>query len=152
MTAIPCLTLTQPWATLVAIGAKANETRGWSTRYRGLLAIHASKSYPRECRQLELEEPFAEALLAARARVVDPLPLGAVLAVVRLASIKQVQLQSDLTSVDPSELAFGDYTTGRYVWALRDVYRLLTPIPASGKQGLWSWEPPEGLVLPGAKR
>lgn len=29
------LTLTQPWATLVAIGAKCIETRGWSTDYRG---------------------------------------------------------------------------------------------------------------------
>jgi hypothetical protein len=35
------LTLTQPWATLVAIGAKRIETRSWPTRYRGLLAIHA---------------------------------------------------------------------------------------------------------------
>jgi hypothetical protein len=36
-----CLTLTQPWATLVAVGAKQVETRNWSTRYRGRLAIHS---------------------------------------------------------------------------------------------------------------
>lgn len=35
------LTLTQPWATLVAIGAKHIETRSWGTAYRGPLAIHA---------------------------------------------------------------------------------------------------------------
>lgn len=40
------LSLTQPWATLVAIGAKKIETRSWSTSYRGPVAIHASKGYP----------------------------------------------------------------------------------------------------------
>lgn len=35
------LTLHQPWATLVAIGAKTVETRGWATKHRGPLAIHA---------------------------------------------------------------------------------------------------------------
>lgn len=38
-----CLTLTQPYASLIAIGAKTIETRSWSTSYRGPLAIHAAK-------------------------------------------------------------------------------------------------------------
>lgn len=41
------ITLTQPWATLVAIGAKRIETRSWATRYRGPLAIHAAKGIER---------------------------------------------------------------------------------------------------------
>lgn len=36
------LTLHQPWAALVAHGIKTVETRGWSTRHRGPLAIHAA--------------------------------------------------------------------------------------------------------------
>lgn len=36
------LTLHQPWASLVACGVKTIETRSWSTRYRGPLAIHAA--------------------------------------------------------------------------------------------------------------
>lgn len=35
------LTLYQPWATLMAIEAKRNETKPWPTKYRGPLAIHA---------------------------------------------------------------------------------------------------------------
>ena len=35
------LTLHQPWASLVAVGAKCFETRSWRTHYRGELAIHA---------------------------------------------------------------------------------------------------------------
>lgn len=37
------LTVTEPWATLIAIGAKQIETRSWPTGYRGPIAIHASK-------------------------------------------------------------------------------------------------------------
>jgi hypothetical protein len=47
------LTLTQPWATMVAIGAKAIETRSWSTPHRGWLAIHAGATYA-PLRELDL--------------------------------------------------------------------------------------------------
>ena len=40
------LTLTQPWASLVACGAKTIETRSWRTPYRGPVAIHAAKGFP----------------------------------------------------------------------------------------------------------
>jgi len=40
------LTLHQPLASLIAIGIKTIETRSWSTRYRGRLAIHSSASIP----------------------------------------------------------------------------------------------------------
>jgi len=35
------ITLWQPWASLIALGEKTIETRSWSTKYRGPLAIHA---------------------------------------------------------------------------------------------------------------
>ena len=40
------LTLWQPWASLVALGHKRIETRCWSTKYRGDLAIHAAAKLP----------------------------------------------------------------------------------------------------------
>jgi len=40
------LTLWQPWASLIAVGAKRIETRSWSTKYRGPLAIHAAARKP----------------------------------------------------------------------------------------------------------
>jgi len=62
------LTLTQPWATLVAIGAKKCETRSWSTSYRGDLLIHAAKGLgpvggKRGLRALCGTRPFFEALM-----------------------------------------------------------------------------------------
>ena len=36
------ITLWQPWASLLACGAKQYETRSWATNYRGPIAIHAA--------------------------------------------------------------------------------------------------------------
>jgi hypothetical protein len=37
------ISLWQPWASAIALGWKKNETRHWSTDYRGPLLIHAAK-------------------------------------------------------------------------------------------------------------
>lgn len=43
MGTIRCLSLWQPHAQAIALGLKPYETRGWSTSYRGPLAIHSAK-------------------------------------------------------------------------------------------------------------
>jgi activating signal cointegrator 1 len=59
------LSLWQPWATLVAIGAKRLETRGyWPYAYRGDLAIHAARRWTQELRALCESEPFRSLLTA----------------------------------------------------------------------------------------
>lgn len=40
------ITIWQPWASLIACGAKQYETRSWATSYRGLIAIHAAAINP----------------------------------------------------------------------------------------------------------
>jgi hypothetical protein len=42
-----CLSLYQPWASLVALNIKTIETRSWATKYRGRLAVHAAKRVPK---------------------------------------------------------------------------------------------------------
>lgn len=147
------LTLTQPWATLVAIGAKQLETRSWATSYRGPLAIHAAKGLAdmteAEYRALLRREPFASVLYDPH----DPytplharLPRGAVVAVCRLSACWRVPVvpwhtyggQITLPPAEP-ERSFGDYTPGRFAWELADVRRLPTPIPARGALGLWDF-------------
>jgi hypothetical protein len=159
------LTLTQPYATLVAIGAKRIETRSWSTRYRGPLAIHAAKSLrpvggTNGLTELCHTELFVHAL-AHHGYVVQipgyatplPLPLGVIVANCTLVDVVpvedvlcRVQIRPRdydtgyyLWSVDDSERAFGDYTPGRYAWLLADVRPIDPPIPATGRQGLWEW-------------
>lgn len=36
------------------------------------------------------------------------------------------------------QLPYGDFTPGRYAWLLADIVALPEPIPAKGKQGLWT--------------
>src|SRR4051812_13536548 len=44
------VTLHEPFASLVMCGVKRHETRGWSTRYRGVLLVHAAKVWGRKQR------------------------------------------------------------------------------------------------------
>jgi hypothetical protein len=60
------ISLWQPWATLVAIGAKTIETRGWSTSYRGPIAIHAAKKLIPDFGSICHSEPFSSALEKAQ--------------------------------------------------------------------------------------
>ncbi len=104
------LTLTQPWATLVAIGAKRIETRSWKTNYRGKLAIHAAKTVREEELDLCYSDPFREALISSglykefpvwsnsfthkiTAREVNPklLPFGRVIAICDLVECIHIE-------------------------------------------------------------
>lgn len=157
------ITLTQPWATLVAIGAKKIETRSWSTAYRGPLAIHAAKGLvgiggKSGLYEIRAQEPFHLALEAAGYYQFDDLPLGAVIATCNLTAVYRIPAtpmhypwrvtdHHPLASYpvvlppfqDDPERAFGDYTPGRYAWLLTDVEMLPEPIPAKGSLGLWEW-------------
>lgn len=148
------LTLTQPWATLVAIGAKRIETRSWPTRSLAPLAIHAAKGFPGACRELCEERAFLDALRAGKygAPLGEDLPLGAIVATARVAMCLKIGRTPDgrvflgrhvglLEDITEPELSFGDFTPGRWAWVLADVVKLPKPIPARGAQGLWNWEP-----------
>src|SRR2546427_534687 len=62
---VKALTLTAPWAHLIAAGAKRIETRSWRTDYRGQLAIHAAVGFPLWARGRCFEEPFYSRLFGA---------------------------------------------------------------------------------------
>lgn len=136
------LTLMQPWATLVAIGAKQIETRSWYTFYAGPLAIHAAKSFPRTARLQCYYEPFVSTMKAYYTALGVPwnddwwktLPTGAVIGVGNLAGTFSVE------SLHPTELerAFGDYSPGRYGWLLEGMHPI-KPVPVSGALGLWGF-------------
>ena len=137
------LTLTQPWATLVAIGAKKIETRSWSTNYRGPLAIHAAKGFPtwakEECWNVEFSQPLNNAgykIFDLDTGTTD-LPIGALVATCNLVDV--IHIVAGVEIPLGGEWYFGDYSIGRYMWKLENVVRLIEPIPAKGSLGLWEW-------------
>lgn len=152
------LSLTQPWASLIAIGAKKFETRSWETSYRGLLVLHASRGFPSSAVEFAQQDIVLGPL--TRAGVVpswwqpwhtrgyslkDFLPLGVIIAVARLAWC--FKFTHSLTYASPDrvwrvhlqepELSFGDFSIGRFGFLLVDVRPLPTPIPCRGHLGLW---------------
>lgn len=135
------LSLTQPWAILVAIGAKRIETRSWRTRYRGPLAIHAAKALPASAINLCFEMPFRAALMRGGIHQIGDLPRGAIIATCVLYDCQRTDFLA--SEVAPDEADFGDYSFGRFGFLLRDIVRLPVPIAAKGALGLWDWLPPE---------
>ena len=127
-----CLSLTQPWAGLVATGQKTVETRSWATRYRGPLLIHAAKGFPTYAKAFALEIYGHPAVLAY-------LPLGAIIARVYLMDIRQTEYMRPRVSAQ--ERSYGDYSPGRYAWILSNVEQL-EPIPWRGRLGLFEVELP----------
>lgn len=133
------LSLTQPWATLVVLGAKEIETRSWTTSYRGPLLIHASKSYPGWAKECAAEEPFYSALRPGGIYSYPELGCGHIIGQVELHKCIRT---SDVTEISQNEREFGDYAPGRFAWLLMNPLRL-PPIPAKGSLGLWEFEMPE---------
>ena len=150
------LTLTQPWATLVAIGAKKIETRSWSTSYRGPLAIHAAKGLASVggvsgLYDLCETEPFHTALRGQDLPHV--LPKCSIVAVCELVAIEDTDWviknhgaykiigggRRHWPLID-QERAFGDYSPGRYAWLLLNIRALPEPVPCKGQLGLWEYE------------
>ncbi len=134
------LTLTQPWASLVAIGAKRFETRSWGTSFRGRLAIHAATGFPAWARRTCLENEYILDTLVEQGLDVPDLPLGQIITVCHLVSA--VPVEKSPWVISEREAAFGDYRAGRFVWYLDDVRQLPEPIPARGALGLWTFAHP----------
>ncbi len=149
------ITLWQPWASLLACGAKKYETRSWATRYRGPIAIHAALKNP--CGNdifCNLSEKMIIAAYKALGNVsFKYLPRGVIIATAELIGCWPMQevnsftrpMESDCTrevTVYPlnGEILFGDWTPGRYAWELDNIKLLDEPIATKGKQGLWNWE------------
>ena len=216
------ITVWQPHASLIAIGAKTIETRSWATKYRGPVLIHAAKRKPwvsdrhgwigryqlgrwcehmehvQECEcdeesfldpRCESEAVFAPALLndegAHGWSLATYLPLGAVVAVAELVDCVPIHEQGCHCEVSglhvlrgvgglgreviglfqpdgrgvcyvngnqhehpwaesqgfrdmTEDLPFGDYPCDRYAWLLDAIRPIDPPIPAKGRQGLWT--------------
>jgi hypothetical protein len=140
---VKAITLWQPWATLIAIGAKHFETRSWATPYRGPLAIHAAK---RPVERSELLRSMADALVSAGFTGTGQLPLSCVVCVVDLVNCYPTQAVMREEWFEPHkerEMDFGDFTHGRYAWQLENV-RFQENLFARGYQGLWDWDAPMG--------
>jgi hypothetical protein len=137
--------MTQPWASLVAIGENSIETRSWGTQHRGPLVIHAAKGFPRDARELCSLSPYRQVLARHGYADASSLPLSAVIAVAELVdvmkftrtSLREVRARARAGELPSHEADFGDFSPGRYGWVLKNVRALPVPVPVRGMLGLW---------------
>lgn len=150
------ITIHQPWATLIALGEKRFETRGWPTKYRGELAIHAGKKIDRAA----CERDPINSTLAKHGYTANNLPTGVIVATAELVESHTIFNTSDngihvihstgaVGWIYNNEEAFGWYGEGRYAWELDNVRILPEPIPAKGQQGLWNYAYKSSLLESG---
>lgn len=125
------ISLWQPWASAIMLGMKRVETRGYSTHYRGPLAIHAAKRFG----------PEQEKVLRASGIWESNLHLGAVVAKCVLLDCQPVER----ITVAPIERWWGNYEPGRFAWLLVDIVPV-QPVPFKGKQGFFNV--PDELLIP----
>ncbi len=136
---IKAFTVYNPWARLIAIGAKEYETRGKNSpvcRHLGVVAIHAGMT--RDFLEICSDEPFYTGLGKG------VMHFGKIIA---LAYVSEVHPAHCLVpQLSASELAFGDFREGRMAIKCTHVEPLKEPIAVRGQQGLWEWDAPESLV------
>lgn len=146
------LTIWQPWASLVAIGAKPYEFRRWDFADRPHLAkligqrivIHAGARPVRVAELEDLIDRIDEGESALDAALARPfikrlledadVPLAAALATAVLGVPRKV------TELFRDQVADSDrLDTHMYGWPLSAVEPFAEPIPAAGAQGFWNW-------------
>jgi hypothetical protein len=149
------ITLWQPWASLVAIGAKPYEFRKWAAPKSVVgqrIAIHAGA---RKVIRAEVEdliwrmrnEPQNCALKAEALPVLDRLllshgaaPLRCIVATARLgAPVRADKIMSEFgwTVGNDSDRNFHF----NFAWPMLEVEEMQPPVEAKGAQGWWNWAP-----------
>jgi activating signal cointegrator 1 len=155
------LTLTQPWASAVALGSKRIETRSWRTKYRGQIAIHAGRAMTLDASfSVGCSWTWCGALRGAGLRMgngVMPhevLPFGCIIAVATIVdcrltdSFTQAELDArrmpDGETIDAyswTERMMGDFSLGRFGFVLSGIQLIDQPIHCKGALGLWNLPP-----------
>ena len=140
---IKAISVWQPWASLIASGAKRYETRSWETSYRGSLLICSSlsrkgldslKEIRSEAKKFALPDPIPEVFFY---------PLGTAVCV---ADLTFIYLTAALNQyLCAAERILGDFSPGRYAWKLDNV-QAIEPFPVKGKQGLFDVEVAESQI------
>lgn len=157
MTAIPAITIWQPWATLIAAGAKPFEFRGWPAprKFWGKrIAVHAGARPPRRAemqeilvklqnghwRETGLTPGPALDLLERVWTTPKTLPLSSIVCTAVLGEpIRGAALAAKLGLPHVNDSDRDEHSN--WGWPLTDIQVLEPFVPARGLQGFWSWTP-----------
>jgi hypothetical protein len=128
---VKALTIKQPWASLVANGAKDIENRQWHTNLRGIIAVHSSAKMAKADMEdaCDLMEGFIPKFSRFKFQQ-DEFPAGSILGIVEI--------------VDCVRSSDSPWFVGDYGFVLKNSVQFDEPIPCRGALGFW--EIPEDIL------
>lgn len=148
------ITIWQPWASLISIGAKPYEFRGWPApkAARGQrIAIHAGA---RPIKRAEVQDLLLRLAgpqawtTALRSEIARPLlervlsspgvlPLSVIVCTATLGTPRRAHEITDEFGGPINDSDRGEHAN--WAWPLTDVQPLMPPVEARGAQGFWHW-------------
>lgn len=125
-----CLSVSQPFALLMASGKKTVELRSWNTEFRGEFLIHAPlKIRKDDARRLKISQRLATGAIIGKAEIYD---------------VKVYNTVSELK--EDARLHFAsNLQKKRYGFMIKNAKLLRIPIPCKGMLGFFD------AVIPGKK-
>lgn len=149
-----CVSVHQPWASLMAKGLKTVRAASYATRHRGPTGIHACKTRGGATGLAMMDEDVRVAMALAdipHDRFTPDgfsagTPFGAILAIADL--IDCVPAEGAPEQYLEEQRRHGDYTPGRYLWVFRDAKPLSAPLPARGNVAPFYLEIPTTTCQP----
>lgn len=115
------LSVAQPWATCIISKGKNIENRSWNTKFRGYVAIHASKSIDSE--RFEYCQDNYKCDLTP-----DNIDFGAIIG---FAEIVDVITKKDITRETKK------WFQGDFGFHLKNIIKLKNPVKVNGALGFW---------------
>ena len=123
-----CLSIKEPFASLIINGYKKYEFRSWKTNYRGKILIHASKSYDKVAvkRFEKLNLKYSPGYIIGEAEIVDCI-------------IITKEFEDNL--INENKLIYGGSSDRKgYAWVLSNIKRYDELNKVNGKLGLWEYK------------
>lgn len=137
-----CISIWQPYATLVVRGFKLFETRTWAPPRSVIgqrIGIASTKSIVAQQRAEFENERFQISYSDLGLPHLDELPRGYLLGTVLLDSYELIT-EEFLEDITEEEKTYGWYNLGGYAWRLKQPEEFAHPIAIRGAQGLYEWK------------
>ena len=133
-----CLSMLQPWASLLIEGFKRFEGRFWTTEYRGHLWIHAGATPPTPETVRFVEAEYEELYKNAENKPNFPerYPLGSLLGVIDLQTVLKRRTYNE---VIPEE--YREKSESEHIFVIRNPRKLLYPIKMPGSKDIYDLPP-----------
>jgi len=123
---LKCLSISQPFASLIISGKKSIELRNWNTKFRGEFLIHSpTKIRMEDCRRLKID---------------TNLPTGVIIGKATLYDVKKYNSLKEVVQDKKLHLASTKFWNKKYGFMLKNPKAFKIPIPMKGKLGFFDIE------------